>query len=270
MLPYLKLCCASVQDQGVDLEHIVMDGGSSDGTSKWLLENIHVISESKKDNGMYNALNKAIRLAKGEIVAHLNSDEQYLPHTLPFVLEYFKKNPDVDFIAGDFLVVDEEGELVAFRKNFSPRWPYFFSNYLYTTTCTLFYRRKVFESCQFDESFKSIADVVFLYNVIKCNFKGAYIRKYFSTFTFSGSNLSLSPISAIEKRRFGKLLPLWFRFIKPLFRISFYAEKLFHGSYWENSLAYSIYSKESIEKRVLKIYDTPTFRLKFRTKVMSN
>ena len=138
MLPYLKLCCASVQDQGVDLEHIVMDGGSSDGTSKWLLENIHVISESKKDNGMYNALNKAIRLAKGEIVAHLNSDEQYLPHTLPFVLEYFKKNPDVDFIAGDFLVVDEEGELVAFRKNFSPRWPYFFSNYLYTTTCTLF------------------------------------------------------------------------------------------------------------------------------------
>ena len=271
MLQYLKLCSASVQDQKVSLEHIVMDGGSTDGTKEWLLENPHIISESKPDKGMYHALNKAISMAKGEIIAHLNSDEQYLPGTLSFVLEYFRNNPDVDFIAGDFLVVDVEGNLVAYRKAFTPRWPYFFSNYLYTTTCSLFYRRKIFDLCKFDESYKSIADVIFLYDVIKNSFRAAHVRKYFSTFTYSGTNLSLAPLSTIEKKRFDKLLPVWFRIMRPLFKVSFFGEKLIRGTYTEKSpFSYAIYSKEKLNERTIRVHHKPTFRLKFEKRAVTN
>src|SRR5271170_6218687 len=84
MLEFLKLCSASVKDQDIPVEHIVMDGGSSDGTKEWLKNNPSIIGVSKKDSGMYNALNKAIDMAEASIIGHLNCDEQYLPGTLKF------------------------------------------------------------------------------------------------------------------------------------------------------------------------------------------
>lgn len=265
MLPYLKRCAASIQDQGVSVEHIVMDGGSSDGTAEWLVgvrSGIDGVSE--KDNGMYNALNKAIRHSRAEIVGHLNCDEQYLPGVLRRVLDYFAQNPDIDFLAADFLVIDPRGELVAYRKSFQPRWPYFFSNYLYTTTCTLFYRRRVFDKVMFDESYRSIADVIFLYNVIRAGYRGVHLPGYVATFTYSGTNLSLHPVSALEKKRFLATLPLWFRFLKPMFFVSFFVQKVIHGNYHESSpLRYSIYSGDDLQQRKEFHAERPGFRLRF-------
>ncbi|HTF27964.1 MAG TPA: glycosyltransferase [Flavitalea sp.] len=264
MLPYLKLCSASVRDQGPRVEHIVMDGNSTDGTAAWLEKESAIISVSEKDNGMYHALNKAIARASAEIVGHLNCDEQYLPEVLKFVISYFEQNPRIDFIAGDFLITDEQGELLAYRKFFQPRWQYFFSNYLYANTCTLFYRKKIFNTCKFDESYKSIADVIFLYDVLRKGFRGAHIRKYFSTFTYSGTNLSLNPISKIEKKRFDKYLPFWYQVLKPLYFTMFFVERILNNTYREKSpLLYSIYTKENPGKRTVKSKIKPTFRLRF-------
>jgi glycosyltransferase involved in cell wall biosynthesis len=264
MLPYLQLCHASIVDQGVSLEHIVADGGSTDGTANWLKENNGIISISEKDKGMYNALNKAISLSSGDIIGHLNCDEQYLPGVLEEVLDYFNNNPHIDFIAGDFLVIDKEGAFISYRKNFQPRWQYFFSNYLYTTTCTLFYRRKIFDKIRFDESYRSISDVIFLYQVIRNGFKGAHLRKYFSVFTYSGANLSLDPISKIEKARFNRTLPGWYKVVRPLFFLFFYVERIVHNVYREKSkLAYAIFLKGHMDKRVTLVKENPGFRLKF-------
>ncbi len=265
MLSYLPLCCASVRDQGVNGEHIVMDGASSDGTVEWLRKHQDtLVSVSEKDAGMYNALNKAIATAHGEIVGHLNCDEQYLPGVLTRVVAYFNQHPDIDFIASNFLVVDPKGDFLAYRKSFQPRWPYFFSNYLYTTTCTLFYRRRVFEKVMFDESYRSIADVIFLYHVIKAGFRGAHLSGYAATFMYSGNNLSLHPVSGQEKKRFLSILPLWFRVLRPLFFLSFFAEKLLHGNYQESSsLRYAIYSGEDLGQRKDFKVDHPGFRLRF-------
>src|SRR3712207_3017954 len=100
MLPYLKHCASSVRDQKVEHEHIIIDGNSSDGTKKWLEQTDGIQWVSEKDNGMYDALNKGLQLAKGEIVAHLNADEQYLPGTLQFVVDFFDRHPEVDYIVG--------------------------------------------------------------------------------------------------------------------------------------------------------------------------
>lgn len=265
MLSYLKLCSASVNDQEIRHEHVVMDGRSTDGTVEWLKENRNIVSFSEHDNGMYHALNKGIDLAQGEIIGHLNADEQYLPGVLKFVKEFFDEHPLIDFIAADFLAINPEGELLSYRKSFQPRWPYFFSNYLYTTTCTLFYRRIIFKECRFDESYKSIADVIFLFDVIRKGFKGAHIRKYFSVFTYSGTNLSLDPISRIEKSRFNKTLPVWYRVMKPLFFLLFFVERILKNTYNEKSpLSYSIFTNESLLQRKTFTKVNPGFRLKFR------
>ncbi len=270
MLPYLKLCCASVSDQGgVSCEHIVMDGGSTDGTVKWIQGNLEVVSVSEKDSGMYNALNKAIGKARGDIIGHLNCDEQYLPGVLEFVKNVFDENPGVDFVAADFLIIDREGELLAFRKTFQPRWPYFFSNYLYTTTCTLFYRRHIFLESRFNESYRSIADAIFLYEVMKKGFKGIHVKKYVSVFTYSGANLSLDPISDIEKKRFNDTLPRWYRFLKPVFHVMFFIERILKNTFSEKSpLSYSIFTKESPAQRKTFVKVNPGYRLEFRRSVV--
>ncbi len=263
MLPYLRLCHASVTDQNIDHEHVVADGGSSDGTIQWLKENRDIISISEKDSGMYNALNKALGMSQGEIIGHLNCDEQYLPGILNYVKNFLDDHPEVDFVAGDFLVINHEEEFVAFRKSFQPRWPYFFSNYLYTNTCTLFYRRKIFDQCRFDESYRSIADVIFLWNVMKKGFKGVHLKKYFSVYTYSGNNLSLDPISSIEKKRFNKTLPVWYKLVKPILFCLFFVEKVLYDTYREKSpLSYSIFSKNNSSGRITRTEDNPGFRFK--------
>ncbi len=264
MLDYIKLCSASIADQNVDYEHVIIDGGSRDGTVQWLNDSKNIIYVSEKDNGMYNALNKAIDMSRGEIVGHLNCDEQYLPGVLKFVVDFFNGHPNVDFIAADFLIIDPQGEFVAYRKSFQPRWQYFFSNYMYTTTATLFYRRKVFAACRFNESYRSIADAIFLYDVMRRGFKGIHVQKFFSVFTFSGNNLSLQPISAIEKARFKKTLPSWYKALKPLFAVFFYIERLLNNTVSQVSpLAYSIFTKDDLYKRKEFVKVNPGYRLKF-------
>ena len=107
---WLKLCIASVNDQGVELEHIVQDAGSDDGTLNWLLNDARVRAFVEKDHGMYDAVNRGMRRATGDILAYLNCDEQYLPGALPGVQAYFEHHPQIDVAFADAIVVDAQGE----------------------------------------------------------------------------------------------------------------------------------------------------------------
>ncbi len=80
MLDYLKRCHKSVADQrGVDVEHIVVDGLSTDGTKEFLESQASIHAIIERDQGMYDAVNKGLLTARGEIMSYLNCDEQYLP-----------------------------------------------------------------------------------------------------------------------------------------------------------------------------------------------
>src|SRR5262249_10318369 len=96
---WLKLCIASVADQeGVEVEHIVQDACSDDGTQDWLLHDRRVRAFVEKDHGMYDAVNRGFRRARGDILAYLNCDEQYLPGALRNVLAFFKRAPNVEVV----------------------------------------------------------------------------------------------------------------------------------------------------------------------------
>src|SRR5437016_13801244 len=79
---WLKLCIASVADQAIQIEHLVQDNRSDDGTLDWLTRDPRVKAFVEKDQGMYDAINRGLRRASGEILGWLNCDEQYLPGAL--------------------------------------------------------------------------------------------------------------------------------------------------------------------------------------------
>lgn len=85
-LPHLDGCIASVvnqRDSGLHIEHLVIDGNSTDGTQTYLqqsLERGNITSYiSEPDDGLYDAMNKGIARAKGKIIAFLNADDEFLP-----------------------------------------------------------------------------------------------------------------------------------------------------------------------------------------------
>ena len=83
-------------------EHIIIDGGSTDG-SKEIIQNYrqnitHFVSE--KDEGIYDSMNKGIDLASGDIIGILNSDDYFYEDALQIVKSYFETMPNIDFLFG--------------------------------------------------------------------------------------------------------------------------------------------------------------------------
>jgi len=96
---------ASVRAQDYpEVEHIVIDGGSSDGTVELLRGAPGLRWLSEPDQGLYDAINKGLRLARGEIVGHLNSDDIYLPGAFSAVAAALAENPAADAACGGAVV----------------------------------------------------------------------------------------------------------------------------------------------------------------------
>ena len=91
------------------VEHVVVDGGSTDGTLELLAQfpDVKVISEP--DDGLSDAVNKGIALASGELVGWLNADDWYLPGALAAVGEAADANPRAEWFTGSCPIVDGGG-----------------------------------------------------------------------------------------------------------------------------------------------------------------
>jgi glycosyltransferase involved in cell wall biosynthesis len=157
---YIAQAISSVGEQEYPhVEHIIVDGGSTDETLDVIrsYEDIYDLRWiSEPDGGMYEAINKGLHMARGEILAYLNSDDQYFPWTVSTVVEAMDAHPNAGFVFGDMLSVDEGAE-----------WGMLFFSPPFGRACarrplyqpTVFWRRSVFEDCGgFDESLQCASD----------------------------------------------------------------------------------------------------------------
>ena len=159
--PWLELCIRSVHDQeGIEVEHLIQDGGSTDGTVENYSQDARVHFVSEPDQGMYDAINRGFRRAQGDIILHLNGDEQLLPGTLKRVAHFFDQNPLVEMCFAYALVLDTRGELLCYRKTLLPGRIHTCLSHLCTLTCATFYRRSALEEfgLYFDPSFRVLGD----------------------------------------------------------------------------------------------------------------
>jgi glycosyltransferase involved in cell wall biosynthesis len=96
------------------IEHIVIDGGSTDGTLDILRKySDSIIWISEPDKGQSDAINKGWRMARGEILAYLNADDTYMTRAVETAVDFLFQNPDVDMVYGDCNIIDERGQTVS-------------------------------------------------------------------------------------------------------------------------------------------------------------
>jgi len=257
---WLKLCIASVADQtGVEIEHIVQDAGSDDGTLDWLPADSRVKAFVEKDGGMYDAVNRGFRRAIGDIVAHLNCDEQYLPGALAAVAESFNRHPDADILLADSVVTDAKGEFICCRKSLVP-WRVLQWTYVPTLTSSIFIRRRALEhfNLYFDIRWRDLGDAAWMREALQLRLKFALLRRYTSVFTDTGENMNLKPNAIREKRRQERMAPAWARGFRWPLLLLHRARAAWNGLYWEKPFAYSLYKLTSPERRVEVAVAKPT------------
>jgi glycosyltransferase involved in cell wall biosynthesis len=158
---------ASVREQDVEgLEHIVVDGGSTDGTLDLLrAAEGPVMFVSEPDNGLSDAMNKGIAMARNDVIGWLNADDVYLPGALRRVQEAFERRPDALWATGRCLIIDSEGNeirrgVTRYKDALLKRWsfPLFLTQNFISSPAT-FIRREAFDLVGgFEERFRYSMD----------------------------------------------------------------------------------------------------------------
>lgn len=166
---------SSIQNQDyTDIEHIIIDGGSKDGTAEYVRNSPYPVKlVSEPDKGIYDALNKGINLATGDVIGFLHSDDILaLPQTISMIVDGFissgrQGNEVISMVYGDLVFVekDDANKVVRYwkskpfvrgllQKGWMPPHP------------TLFIRREVYEKHGlFDINLRCSADYDFILRV---------------------------------------------------------------------------------------------------------
>jgi glycosyltransferase involved in cell wall biosynthesis len=117
------------QAYGAEVEHVVIDGGSTDGTLE-ILRDAGVRFVSEPDRGLSDAVNKGIRLAQGDVVGWLNADDVYLPGALDVVGRALARSPEALWATGPCLIMDDDGNEI--RKAVTAYKSFFLRHYSYS------------------------------------------------------------------------------------------------------------------------------------------
>ena len=198
----IKATIQSVLSQKYDnLEYILIDGGSTDGSLKiintYSKEIDHIISES--DNGIYSAINKGLKLSTGEIIGLLHAgDLFYDNNVLSKVHNSFMEN-DSDLIYGHSVVLRNTRDKIM-RKNISPP---FKENLMrlgwFPSHQSIYYKATVFEKCgYYREDYKIASDYEFLLRALSVFKLRANLVDIFVVKFHLGGTSSKNIVSLIE------------------------------------------------------------------------
>lgn len=248
------------------IDYIIADGGSTDRTvdiirryDKLLKEKKPIIRckgvtltwWTKKDNGQSSAINAGIKIARGDIVAYINSDDYYFPGVFSRVSEIFKKNPDLDLLYGDCLIVDSFGKEHQLLKSAKTNFNRLKKEGNFICQPSAFFSKKIIDKVGlFDEKLKYVFDYEMWLRIYKNKGNGMYISSSLAAFRRHQSSKTVKDKELFWPEKKQVALMYGARYIDPIFLSRFeqkikktiniqkispkfysFLRKIFHGIY---------------------------------------
>ena len=235
---YIEQAIQSVLAQNYpDFEHIVMDGGSTDGTIEILKKYPHLNWVSEPDRGQSHAMNKGFAISTGDIIVYLNADDFFEPNAFHTAVKYLDKNKGIYMVVGECNILDDAGKISRNRNikttfyEMLQWWRYSFP----INPSSYFYYREVQEKVgYFDETNQYSLDYDFLlraalhYKLYKIDAVLGNCRFIKGTKTYEYSAKDWHCVNQPVSRNYWKYLDLrggfhvrysYFRYRETLFRL---------------------------------------------------
>lgn len=177
-----KKCVASVRAQDYPaIEHIVIDGASTDGTIA-LLNELKCTYYSEPDTGIYNAMNKGVARATGDVIAFLNSDDYYADSTVISSIASAFEKTNADVVIGDRVLLKPNKKIIPARSKMEDLL-YRMSVCHQSTFCRLDLIKSV---GGFDETYKIAGDFHLLHRLLLSGYHFVFLNKVLSVFRVGG------------------------------------------------------------------------------------
>ena len=215
---FVERTIQSVIQQNIpNLEHVVMDGGSTDETLSVLSRyQQHLSWISEPDDGQAAATNKGFQKTSGDIIGWLNSDDVYYPNAIAHVLDFFKAHPEIDIIYGDANLIDINEKLIS-RYPIEPWNINRLKRTCYISQPAVFFRRRVLvEHGLLDEKLNFCLDYEFWLRLALCGAKWAHIPHVLAgTRMYPETKTAISPLSfnhetvVMLREKLGYVPPEW-------------------------------------------------------------
>lgn len=194
---FLRYTLESIHSQNYpDVEHIVMDGGSTDGSVDIIREYAPKLAywQSQNDKGQSDAINQGMARTTGEILAYLNSDDALLPHSLACVADIFHKNSEIDFVYGAVETIDADNQVIPYPLIPSTlNWNQVLSNQITLPQQGVFWRRKVYQQLgDFDSSLHYRMDYDYWIRSLLAGFKWYKLDQFIAQYRVHSTSKSIA------------------------------------------------------------------------------
>ena len=168
-----------------NVEYIIIDGGSTDGTLDIIKRYEDKIDYwiSEKDKGIYDAMNKGIDVASGEIMGLINADDWYEKDTIDMVIKKYSGDKNFDIFHGNLNYINKSEKI--YKPNFSHRKMLLQGMSLYHPTC--FVKRSIYEEEKFDVNYQLAADYKLIFSMMLKEKKFCYIDKVLANMRAGGA-----------------------------------------------------------------------------------
>ena len=182
-----------------NIEYIVIDGDSNDGTLDIIRKDSSISKYiSEPDKGIYDAMNKGLNMATGELIAILNSDDWYEPEAVEIVVNEYLKNLDKKIFHADRYDVSDNGIKRIFKFNPSEfKFKYYSMTYSHPA---MFIHESIYETRKYNTEFHSISDYQFVLEAFLSDKEVFhYIEKPITNFRLGGTSGQLTLKNLIKE-----------------------------------------------------------------------